>query len=76
MLRWVHPRSRGEYAVAHAMASWADGSSPLTRGTLTTQKKSIEALGLIPARAGNTATAYARARRDKVHPRSRGEHPC
>ena len=51
---WAHPRSRGE----HSNTAWNQainaGSSPLARGTLTTEEVPIGGLGLIPARAGNT----------------------
>ena len=52
----------------------APGSSPLARGTLLLPTKTIYGYGLIPARAGNTSPAQARARVLRAHPRSRGEH--
>ena len=54
--------------------AFAEGSSPLARGTLVAFIHALHHRGLIPARAGNTdavlpLTSYLRA-----HPRSRGEH--
>ena len=51
------------------------GSSPLARGTLILVTVNVEALGLIPARAGNTACWVGSFAGFGAHPRSRGEHP-
>ncbi len=50
------------------------GSSPLARGTRSTERRHRKAHRFIPARAGNTSTALAPLPRWSVHPRSRGEH--
>ena len=50
------------------------GSSPLARGTLDRSNDHIAALGLIPARAGNTRALFGDVRPLRAHPRSRGEH--
>ena len=70
----VHPRTRGEHAMKVDEHHEVIGSSPHARGT------PIEELGarindrFIPARAGNTHRARARAACRAVHPRTRGEH--
>ncbi len=71
---WAHPRSRGEHKFAvGAVTSWA-GSSPLARGTLAAGGQPVLVGGLIPARAGNTASVRADRQGVGAHPRSRGEH--
>ena len=50
------------------------GSSPLARGPRLEVCHSLEAVGLIPARAGTTPPAPTLARTDGAHPRSRGDH--
>ena len=50
------------------------GSSPLARGTLGFPCVGIGHDGLIPARAGNTASPHAISSFVGAHPRSRGEH--
>mgnify|MGYP000981406840 CR=1 FL=1 len=52
-----------------------EGSSPLARGTLESVLNVFQGLRLIPARAGNTASAPASPAHARAHPRSRGEHP-
>ena len=69
----VHPRARGEQALAPFASSARRGSSPRTRGT--------EAGGLcpgryhrfIPAHAGNRKLMRCAHRATPVHPRARGE---
>ena len=51
-----------------------NGSSPLTRGTQNSETYDLEAIGIIPAYAGNTSARSARACRTADHPRLRGEH--
>ena len=50
----VHPRSRGEHAVAVAVVHSVTGSSPLARGTRTAPVHTVPSVRFIPARAGNT----------------------
>ena len=50
------------------------GSSPLARGTHRLVSRLRAHLGLIPARAGNTASSGAGGAALRAHPRSRGEH--
>ena len=50
----AHPRSRGEHLDPVELATKADGSSPLTRGALTTMRAITTSLRLIPAHAGST----------------------
>ena len=50
------------------------GSSPLARGTRCDEVDKGPGMGLIPARAGNTAWSRSAAWPSWAHPRSRGEH--
>ena len=50
------------------------GSSPLARGTRFEVCHSLEVVGLIPARAGNTVARKFAGSSSRAHPRSRGEH--
>ena len=52
-----------------------DGSSPLARGLLVLAERVIFPPGIIPARAGFTATCAAAWRPAADHPRSRGVYP-
>ena len=71
----AHPRSRGENLIGVAADLAAQGSSPLTRGKLRTQDRSVHQLGLIPAHAGKTPTRRPSSRALRAHPPSRGENP-
>ena len=71
---WAHPRSRGEHLNTGTTTQSQLGSSPLARGTLTYRYVLTPQVGLIPARAGNTAQAGRHVRCLWAHPRSRGEH--
>ena len=71
---WAHPRSRGEHVRVHPVSSTAWGSSPLARGTHVAVAQSVRAVGLIPARAGNTQYRAEPPAPGWAHPRSRGEH--
>ena len=70
----VHPRSRGEHAARRRRNPSSTGSSPLTRGTLTTPRPGGTWNRFIPAHAGNTPAPPPVLWRCPVHPRSRGEH--
>ena len=71
---WDHPRSRGEYAHGKDAAYTAQGSSPLSRGIRRVGAPLAFLAGIIPALAGNTSCPRRPGRRDRDHPRSRGEY--
>ena len=71
---WAHPRSRGEHNKNAAVQRIQQGSSPLARGTRDADQLCQGALGLIPARAGNTSLPGKMPAVPGAHPRSRGEH--
>ena len=67
-----HPRSRGVYGRL-LCGVWAEGgSSPLARGLQSGWVSEWDLEGIIPARAGFTATAAGEVRIFEDHPRSRG----
>ena len=53
----AHPRSRGENSPRDRCPIPIQGSSPLARGKRFAQASARMLAGLIPARAGKTATA-------------------
>ena len=67
-----HPRSRGVYSVYSGAEWFSWGSSPLARGLPWNQATTTITTGIIPARAGFTASAPPRSRCASDHPRSRG----
>ena len=50
------------------------GSSPLARGPHVVTRFQVVLVGLIPARAGTTATCHQSKPSRGAHPRSRGDH--
>ncbi len=68
----VHPRSRGATSVKGTQSREPMGPSPLTRGNLNAQHHLGEALGSIPAHAGQPSCRSAVMPWSPVHPRSRG----
>ena len=74
MVRRAHPRSRGEHAYGSGEFVYVWGSSPLARGTRSVYSVVVRVTGLIPARAGNTASSSYPPANHGAHPRSRGEH--
>ena len=70
----AHPRSRGEHGTVTGSLRLNPGSSPLARGTLSPASTAFSRVGLIPARAGNTAAVRRSLSLAWAHPRSRGEH--
>ena len=67
-----HPRSRGVYSAARSPLTRTRGSSPLARGLRDIISKQAMARGIIPARAGFTATVLVSEDLTWDHPRSRG----
>ena len=72
--RTAHPRSRGENSGVTMHALRHRGSSPLTRGKLTSSSRSAADAGLIPAHAGKTHWPTRELVYSGAHPRSRGEN--
>ena len=70
----AHPRSRGEHAPISIWVEPSFGSSPLTRGALSSLNRRRPCQGLIPAHAGSTLGHLEIIRVIWAHPRSRGEH--
>ncbi len=70
----VHPRWRGEHALARCVTASTSGSSPLARGTLRRLQARRCGYRFIPAGAGNTFCRVLQAKPRAVHPRWRGEH--
>ncbi|QDD92381.1 Hypothetical protein HVIM_03194 (plasmid) [Roseomonas mucosa] len=70
----VHPRARGEHAMAADEAAGKLGSSPRSRGTPWRPPCPPVVSRFIPALAGNTRRGSLLTRWRAVHPRARGEH--
>ena len=70
----AHPRSRGENRASIEGLLRTNGSSPLTRGKLTSCFVMVILGRLIPAHAGKTGLVVFRHPRGSAHPRSRGEN--
>ena len=70
----AHPRSRGEHDEVDTLIYDEAGSSPLTRGAPELGGRGRGWGGLIPAHAGSTRLRRCGLRRQRAHPRSRGEH--
>ena len=69
----VHPRLRGELCLSGSESIRSTGSSPLTRGTLSSELYTIVKTRFIPAYAGNSGSKTFTSRTFAVHPRLRGE---
>ena len=67
-----HPRSRGVYTREMTVVDRRTGSSPLARGLRREVGGAVGDGGIIPARAGFTATPSSRWPPRRDHPRSRG----
>ena len=67
-----HPRSRGVYLYSHRMKGTHMGSSLLARGLRLPGRVHVDALRIIPARAGFTGDGWQHALVLRDHPRSRG----
>ncbi len=72
--RSVHPRTRGEHSSTRKHRLCDIGSSPHTRGTLSSVQGRHHQTRFIPAHAGNTGAAPTVQAAGTVHPRTRGEH--
>ena len=70
----AHPRSRGEHLLELGECTYAEGSSPLTRGALHSTINLFRYRRLIPAHAGSTVMMKEMGMMSPAHPRSRGEH--
>ena len=70
----AHPHSCGENSPASGVRTRFQGSSPLTRGTLSQVSCGEAVVRLIPAHEGKTRRATKRAARLRAHPRSCGEN--
>ena len=70
----AHPRSRGENRASIEGLLRTNGSSPLTRGKLTSCFVMVILGRLIPAHAGKTHTRTHTRTGATAHPRSRGEN--
>ena len=73
--RRAHPRACGENTPEYVAAKKKEGSSPRVRGKRDLDESLREDLGLIPARAGKTASAASTSTRPRAHPRACGENP-
>ena len=70
----AHPRSRGENYLAACLDCGVKGSSPLTRGKQSNERRPNRWFGLIPAHAGKTCPRNRHRSSPRAHPRSRGEN--
>ena len=75
MMRWVHPRIRGEYRKTLLLCGAISGSPPHTRGILVKIGVKFGVAGFTPAYAGNTKENKTPLTAAEVHPRIRGEYP-
>ena len=69
-----HPHSHGEYSAAVVVFALPPGSSPLSRGILSSAPCCEFGQRIIPALAGNTFGESGQEREVGDHPRSRGEY--
>ena len=74
LLRWVHPRIRGEYESRLHRLDLFPGSPPHTRGIPGINRSASLPYRFTPAYAGNTMRPDGLPLRRKVHPRIRGEY--
>ena len=70
----AHPRSRGENTGRRRASARTRGSSPLTRGKLSSPRFFCASRRLIPAHAGKTPRLGYSLYDGPAHPRSRGEN--
>ena len=72
--KWDHPRIRGEHIDLRAAEDTTKGSSPHTRGALSSYPTCELPRRIIPAYAGSTRVWRIGCPRWRDHPRIRGEH--
>ena len=72
--RWDHPRSRGNNTQERCGWGRRPGSPPLAREQLRTIINDKWFLGITPARAGTTVSAFQNSFQAEDHPRSRGNN--
>ena len=70
----VHPRVRGDHAIALLIRALARGSSPRSRGPQLLHQHRRAAGRFIPAFAGTTQLELLFRVQQPVHPRVRGDH--
>ena len=70
----AHPRAGGENLTVESGSALLSGSSPRGRGKRSRRRKGSHLRGLIPARAGKTATRPRRPSSLTAHPRAGGEN--
>ena len=71
----AHPRGCGADSSCSATNSNCSGSSPRVRGRLLSHAYCVQAVGLIPAGAGQTGGGRRCAVRARAHPRGCGADP-
>ena len=69
-----HPRMRGDHMTLDRLAAIAEGSSPHARGPPRLPRSCRTAIRIIPAREGTTPARGRGRRRNRDHPRMRGDH--
>ena len=69
-----HPRIRGEHRSVSARSCATVGSSPHTRGARPSKSATSSRSWIIPAYAGSTTSGATKGRKQRDHPRIRGEH--
>ena len=69
-----HPRVRGENQQHHWPPLWCNGTSPRARGKHQHVKVGLGPIRNIPACAGKTANHERFGKKDREHPRVRGEN--
>ena len=74
LIRWAHPRMRGENPGYFAAAGRPGGSSPHARGKLNVIRSGYTCTRLIPACAGKTFRRIILVVARGAHPRMRGEN--
>ena len=70
---WDHPRTRGEKMSPTASVAAVVGSPPHTRGKGGADREARRDVGITPAHAGKSPGPRRSHRRDRDHPRTRGE---